>query len=211
MGYTTDFYGEFGFSRPLKPVEKDFLNKLASTRRVKRDVKKLFEIYKGNDGNPFASCPEEIYGHEGEYFVGNDNTSCASIVNYNCAPGENSYGDAILNPDKNRLGQPGLWLQWVPNEDGDCLEWDECEKFYAYIEWLEYLINHFFSKWGVMLNGIVDWDGEDREDFGKIVVINNSIFILEGKETYTISTDDLKELEKYKVFELPEHPKEIGE
>jgi hypothetical protein len=31
--------------------------------------------------------------------------------------------------------QPGLWCQWIPNEDGTAICWDGGEKFYNSIEW----------------------------------------------------------------------------
>lgn len=40
-------------------------------------------------------------------------------------------------------GQPQLWCQWVPCWDGCCLSFDGHEKFYAPIEWMRYLIDHF--------------------------------------------------------------------
>lgn len=33
---------------------------------------------------------------------------------------------------------PGIWCQWIINDDG-CLCWNSGEKFYNYVEWLEYL------------------------------------------------------------------------
>jgi hypothetical protein len=40
-------------------------------------------------------------------------------------------------------GQPGLWCQWEPTEDGTQIVWDGGEKFYEYRAWLQYLIDHF--------------------------------------------------------------------
>jgi hypothetical protein len=45
-------------------------------------------------------------------------------------------------------GQPELYCQWTPNKEGITIEWDTGEKFYGYIEWIEYLINQFLKKWG---------------------------------------------------------------
>ena len=86
--------------------------------------------------------------------------------------------------------QPGLWCQWVPTEDGFGLEWDGNEKFYYYVEWLEYLINKVFP-WiledgdePLVLNGEIEWYGEDREDMGKIFVHNNVVTTKEAKVVY---------------------------
>ena len=197
MGYSTDFSGSFQLSRPVTVQEKNYLDKLAETRRMKRDVEKLHELYKGKHGNPFAKTREEIYGNEGEYFVGAGGSfgqdSDASVIDYNEAPGaldRNLFRDFIEYWEKSQQHkkdgkcQPGLWLQWVLNEDGTQLEWDGNEKFYGYVEWLKYLINHFFEPWGIKLNGEVEWTGEDRNDIGKIVVTNNVVEVKEGKIIY---------------------------
>ncbi len=70
---------------------------------------------------------------------------------------------------------PGYWCQWVPNESGTALEWDQGEKFYRYIEWLEYLIEHYFEPWGVKLNGQFEWRGEEWGDNGYITVTDNKV------------------------------------
>ncbi len=79
---------------------------------------------------------------------------------------------------------PGFWCQWVPTEDGMGLEWDGNEKFYNYVEWLEYLIEKFFIPWGIKLNGEVEWEGEESGDLGIIIVKDNEVTTKEGKVTY---------------------------
>lgn len=80
--------------------------------------------------------------------------------------------------------QPGLWCQWVPDDLGNELVWDEGEKFYAYIEWLDYLLAHFLIPWGYTLNGEVTWRGEDYEDRGKIALVNNKRLTYEAETQY---------------------------
>ena len=105
-----------------------------------------------------------------------------SPVGSNHAPGHGcTYGTWRKKTD---LGQPGLWCQWVPSDDGTTLAWDEGEKFYNYIEWLQYLIGHFIKPWGRILSGEVYWQGEESDDFGKIVVRDNEVLVCEGKRTY---------------------------
>lgn len=201
MGYTTDFRGSFQFDRPLTVQEKDYMDKFNKTRRMKRDVQKLFETHKGKHGSPMVTTitpevqehinflkgagyqvsitplkdkrkPEEIYGVDGEYFVGGGGHA-----------GQN-HDDNIIDYNTPPKNQPGLWCQWTVNKNGLKLEWDGGEKFYNYVEWLKYLIEHFFSKWDVILNGEVEWQGEDATDVGKIVVTNNEVKVLKGRVVY---------------------------
>lgn len=187
MGYSTDFFGSLTLSRPATEQEIEFINTVSNTRRMKRDVKKLFELYDGKFGNPFAKTREEIYGNEGEYYVG-DNGSDGSVIDQNTPPGQHQWSTRNYEENEQRitdgLCQPGLWCQWVITEDGTELEWDGGEKFYYHTEWLKYQIKHFYQPWGILLNGEIEWEGEDRDDRGKIVVKDNEVTILQGTVSY---------------------------
>jgi len=189
MGYNSFFSGKLQLSRPLTKKEKSYINNFSRSRRMKRDVNKLMELYKGKFGYPFATekTAESIYGVDGEYFVPDDSNrgqeEDESIIDYGTPPGQ--FVPGTFNPEKleeqNELRicegscQPGSWCQWVITEKGDELAWDEGEKFYNYIEWLSYLIAHFFERWDVKLNGIIYWEGEEPEDKGKIEVIESEV------------------------------------
>jgi hypothetical protein len=73
-------------------------------------------------------------------------------------------------------GYPGIWCDWYAPAP-DVLAWNGTEKFYHYVDWLNYLINHFFIDWDVKLNGTIDWFGEDHRDRGTITVTNNKVEI----------------------------------
>ena len=45
MGYHTDFEGSLRISRPLTEKERDYINLISNTRRMRRDVTKLMELY----------------------------------------------------------------------------------------------------------------------------------------------------------------------
>lgn len=212
MGYTTDFSGSLTLSRPATEVERNYINLINRTRRMKRDVNKLMELYGGKHGHPTPKSdkPEDIYGNDGEYFAKDDGdmgqNRDASIIDYNIAPGhktwEQTQGEDFNKTwaDKNALiasgkCQPGLWCQWEITEDGTELQWDGGEKFYHYVDWLKYLINNFFEPWGIKLNGEIEWIGEDPSDRGKIVANDNEVKVFIGKITYTMveegtDTDD---------------------
>lgn len=90
-----------------------------------------------------------------------------------------------LNKDRHDEGDfPGIWCQWEPTEDGKELKWDENEKFYNYVEWLQYIINNIVKPKGYVLNGSVEWVGEERGDYGLIEVKDNVVTTKEGSICY---------------------------
>lgn len=203
MGYTTDFSGRLSLTGELSQKRLDYVNTLCKTRRMKRDVNKLMELYKGKYGHPDAKeemSPEEIYGIEGEYFAKeNDNDDFlgdkdASVIDYNEVPGHIPYGlenfmeGWDLNQERIQKGlcQPGLWCGWeFVEEDGLLfLQWDGGEKFYNYVEWLIYLISRFFEPWGIKLKGKIQWQGEDPADRGIIIVADNVVVTKIGRTIY---------------------------
>ncbi len=111
------------------------------------------------------------FGVEGEFYVDGDERGWT---------GENG----IIDHNEPPSTQPGLWCQWTPTEDGLSIEWDGGEKFYKYIEWLEYIIKNFIKPNKYKLNGEVTWQGEESDDFGKIVVKNNKVTTKQGKKVY---------------------------
>jgi hypothetical protein len=152
MGYTTEFQGSFKFSKKPTPDQLDYLDRFARSHRVQRDVVKLKELYGGKYGL------DGEYGEQGEYFAiyySNDDPT----VTYYSPP----------------ASQPGVFCQWVVFPTGNRLGWDGGEKFYHYIEWLEYLIKHFFTRWDIQLNGEVEWQGERSDDRGVIIVLDNVV------------------------------------
>ena len=112
------------------------------------------------------------YGIEGEFYV--DGTGWAgqdsdkNVINYNRPPST----------------QPGLWCQWIPTDDGSELVWNGGEKFYNYVEWLQYLIDKILAPRGYTLNGECQWFGENRDDGGTIIVKNNVVTTKVGKLVY---------------------------
>jgi hypothetical protein len=155
MGYTTKFVGSFELDRPLYDFQVLYLLEFARTRRVKRNVTKLTTI--PDSTREAVNLP---LGEEGCYFINTFHPEAeASIIDDNRPP----------------QGQPGLYCQWQPTSDGRGIEWDGQEKFYKYVEWLQYIIVNFLAYWGYELNGTVTWQGETELDTGNIVVVNNKI------------------------------------
>lgn len=160
MGYTTDFEGAFQLDRRLAPEHHAYLVKFAGTRRVRRDVAKTLLL-----ADPVRLAADLPVGVDGEFFVnglgfgGQDRTK--DILDYNEPPGT----------------QPCVWCQWVPNEQGTAIQWDGGEKFYDYVLWIEYLIDNFMVLWGYKLNGRVTWEGQERNDIGEILVVDNTVTV----------------------------------
>jgi hypothetical protein len=198
MGYTTDFTGSFAIDKPLKPEHAGYLRAFSASRRMGRltqedldagrlkEIKrKAYRMVETDEWEPCDGLPDPArtvvglpVGPCGAYFVGGsgfaDQDDDDSIIDHNLPP----------------EGQPGLWCQWVPNEEGTTIEWDGGEKFYGYVEWLRYLIHHFLGKWGYVLSGEVEWQGEDGRDRGKIVVVNNEVTSKKGRVVYGDDKDE---------------------
>lgn len=158
MGYTTYFEGKFELNKKLKDEDKTFLTKLAETRRMARKT--------GAE-----------YGVEGEFYV-DGSGSFGQDYNDQTAP--------VIDCNRPPKTQPGLWLQWVPTEDGMGIEWDGGEKFYDYVEWIEYLIENILAPRGYILNGQVKWYGEENEDMGIIDIKNNVVTKLIANISYGV-------------------------
>lgn len=165
MGYTTDFNGRFKFSKKLNQDQINYLEKLARTRRVKRDASLCVDVF-----DPVREAVNLPVGVEGEFcvfgsgFAGQDHD--LTILNYNQEP----------------RTQPGLWLQFVPDDTGTFYSWDGGEKFYSYFEWLHYIIVNILNKWdGIFLTGTIYYKGEDRDDRGKIKAYKDKIELYKGK------------------------------
>lgn len=167
MGYNTDFNGQIDLDKPLTPEHKAYLVAFAETRRMKRNAEKTKGV-----ADPLREAVKLPVGEEGEYFVG--------------APGYMGQEDTEDVVDHNHppKTQPGLWCQWIPTESGEAIIWDGGDKFYHYVEWMEYIIENFLEPWGYVANGKIEWEGEERDDLGLLIVKDNMISTKHGYITY---------------------------
>lgn len=76
---------------------------------------------------------------------------------------------------RNDVGMPGIWCDWIPTRDGMGIEHNGSEKFYNYVEWMKYLIEHFLKPWGYKVSGTVSWQGDNPADRGMIIANDNEI------------------------------------
>lgn len=174
MGYTTEFNGTLKFNKPVTDELKAYINAFSDTRRMQRNNEKIKELFP----NWKQRCFHGNLGQDGEYFVGGTGM-CGQ-----------DRDDSIMQYNYPARTQPGLWCQWAINDDGE-LEWDGAEKFYNYVEWLEYLIDNFFIPDNYVLNGDIEWQGEDSEDFGIIHVVDNVVKAVMGRKTYEEEDEDI--------------------
>lgn len=79
---------------------------------------------------------------------------------------------------------PGIWCQWIINSNKK-LEWNGAEKFYNYVEWLEYLIENIFDPRDYKLNGRIRFRGERFLDIGIIYVKDNVVRKIYGLDDVT--------------------------
>lgn len=119
---------------------------------------------------------------------------------YYANPGSDGFGQDnepdIVSYNDPPAGQPSLWCQWVPTEDGAAIEWDGGEKFYHSEKWMAYIIDHFLkpgahaSKSGDpqfkdftfnhKVSGTIHAYGEDRDDIWRLVVTDNAVKVERG-------------------------------
>jgi hypothetical protein len=172
MGYTTEFSGHVTVEPPLNQEEIDYLNAFSRSRRVKRTRGPYF-------AEDFDSG---VWRQEGPI-----------------SPGKQ---DDVIDGNSPPEGQPGLWCQWVPSDDGTRIEWDGGEKFYSSVEWMSYSINHFlkpdcyakgelpFLQANHICNGEIEAEGEESGDVWKLVVTNNRVQQIEGRIVYDDASDE---------------------
>jgi len=161
MGYSTDFSGEFALDKQLALDHFNYLKAFANARHVLRDEAKAAKV-----DDPLRMRVNLPVGTDGEFMVSADDGP--DVIDYNVHP----------------KSQPALWCQWVPNETGTAIEWDGGEKFYEYVKWLDYIIAKFLKPWGYVLNGEVEWEGQDSKDKGLLIVKDNVVTTRSGRTVY---------------------------
>lgn len=188
MGYSTDFAGALEITPALTKEQVEYVNRFSSIRHMRRNAE-ITATYP----DPIREAVGLPVGHEGCYYVGTEETNpnCGQehtedVLDFNEAAGAVKMNDGEAWADffqrqqaaiKAGSCQPGLWCQWIITENGTQLEWDGGEKFYEYEAWLQWMIDHFFNRWGVKLNGKIDWRGDNFDDMGSIIVKDSKVKI----------------------------------
>lgn len=77
------------------------------------------------------------------------------------------------------------YCDWRVSEDGTQIERPSSDgSFYSYDKWLLLVIERFFAPWGVLLNGEMEWSGEEAGDMGKLVLKDNVLTVKQAKIVY---------------------------
>lgn len=164
----------------------DFFGAFTLNKKLDNETKEF--LIKFNRTRRMARNVDPKYGIQGEFYVdgkgmaGQDHEE--NIINYNTPPST----------------QPGLWCQWRPTDDGKGIEWDGGEKFYNYVEWLQYLIDKILAPKGYVLTGDVEYRGEESDDMGVISVNKNKIVVTEYSEYREMIENILKKKEVLPVL-----------
>ncbi len=164
MGYTTEFVGSLSITPAIKPEHAAYINKFAATRRMKRRQDET-----ALRPDPVREAVGLPIGLDGGYFVGAEGFM-----------GQEWNASDVVNNNHPPQGQPSLWCHWVI-KNGE-LTWNGGEKFYEYVEWLEYLIEHFLGPWGYELTGKMYYLGEDPNDRGVIHVKENQVEKVDNRD-----------------------------
>ena len=139
-----------------------FLRKFCASRRMaysEEAIQYRPDPFRENVGLPF--------GIEGAYYVNNPDMDGEAMGTRLSA--------GVLDYHRPPQGQPSLFCGWTITRSR--LIWSWNPEATAHIEWLRYLIRHFFSPWGYLLNGTLSWFNDVADNAGDIVVANNKITI----------------------------------
>jgi hypothetical protein len=165
MGYTTEFSGlGFWTDKPLKAEHIAYINSFADTRHMLYDMTQI----RPGPTRAAVDVPDEAA------FVLEEDKLETEAVSRDPSGRPSIYRLSSIDVNKTPPGVPSLWCQWRVNEDGN-IHWDGGEKFYCYDEWLVWLIEMLLKPWGYVLNGTVDYQGEDGDDYGRIIVAHNEV------------------------------------
>ena len=165
MGYTTEFFGEFEFYKPLSISQIAYLQKFSDIRHMLRNESIVIKY-----PDPERLAVNLPLGKDCQYFVGGKGFAGqdrdSSIIDYNNPPSD----------------QPGLWCKWEPTDDGKFIRWNGVEKFYNYEKWLKYIVDNFLIPWNHNISGVVSFQGEHESDSG-IIIANSSDITLKYNVT----------------------------
>ena len=112
----------------------------------------------------------------------------------------------FIQTHNNKIWDPKCRKECDPAAPKSACKWmiqDKCEifwsgeeKFYDYVEWIEFLIQKFFIPWGYVVSGQVQWKGEEFRDVGEIGIENNIVTVESQMEIKKNLKSQVKKLTK---------------
>jgi hypothetical protein len=162
MPYVTTGSGRFDLAPHLSEAHLAYLlafSRIRHMRRVMRLLKKRPDPLRNAVGLPL--------GRGGAYYVGGSEGLPFS---------DDTVTNSLLPP----YGQPGLYCRWTPTEDGSAIVWKESGT--RFVEWLDYVFEHFLAPWGYDLCGRVEWQGSRATDRGAIRIEHNLKVVIDLEE-----------------------------
>lgn len=168
MGYATWFTGNLKLDKQLAPHHLAYLQAFNTAQHVCWDVERL-----KNEPDPVREAVGLPLGEYGCYFTGRgfkDEYSYPPWRYMGRAETDPAYLGGVCP------GTPDHCCDWRPNDKGTELI-ASADKFYGYIQWLQYLLDHFLIPWGYVLSGKMTWQGEENDDTGFFVVEKNRITV----------------------------------
>lgn len=157
MSYTYDLFGKLSVSPPLNADQVAYIQEFSESYRHK------FAPKWQSWPNPLRDAVGLPVGIDGEYISSAMGTGVEFLEN--CM-------EVDTNTPNN---QPSFQCCWTTNAKGTALQWNKLRRTFEPVQWLEYMMEHFFKPWGVTLNGKVECHGEDFDDRTLIVVNNNTV------------------------------------
>lgn len=109
-------------------------------------------------------------------------------------------GPDVKDYNRPPQGQPGLWCDWTPTDDGSAIRWNGTKKFRNADEWMAYLIDTFLAPDAALsvelrnrvpgryydpafarftfdhvVDGVIDAQGEDFDDRWRLAVTGSVV------------------------------------
>ena len=177
MGYNTYFSGKLAFNKPLDKRLNDFLDSFFKTRHFVYSKNKILEVLNTHGISMSKVIPPGFTdcGEHGEFLMDNAFTHLTDR-NGNLVTFEDCFDDLM---DFNLTPKiiPSLWCDFEITDKGEKILFVD-GKNYGYVKWINFLIENFFFPAGYILNGEVEYQGENEDDKGKIVCENNKIDVI---------------------------------
>ena len=149
-GDCTELEGYFKVNKPLDEETQFIIRGLRHGMSHRRDSQQLANHL----GISLEVCFKN-YGVDGQLYMEDNDIAVM--------PRQRHEEERIPN-------QPSTRFSWKYFPEEQAIRWDRSEKFYCYVEWIQYLIDYVLAPRGYVLNGHVETfndadNGADQRDY----------------------------------------------